>query len=147
MMSSDTRRLSPQPWPWRGARRVLVEHPDREAGLALASALRGAGYAVAVCPGPESPDPCPLAGDEGCAAAHDADAVFFSLGLGSPAAREVLRALTTSLEDAPILVAATRDEADEWRELVRGCTVVSPSVPPYQLVRLVDAALAGGEGV
>jgi hypothetical protein len=145
-MRSHGETLSPQPWPWSGHPRVLVEHPDRATGLALATALRQRGYTVAVCPGPESSEPCPLAGHEGCAVAHDADAVFFSLGLGSPATREILQALKTSFPSTPIFVEATPGEVIEWEELVRGCTLVPPSVVPDQLVLLVDEALASGVG-
>jgi hypothetical protein len=145
-MRSDAETLSPQPWPWSGHPRVLVEHPDRATSLAFATALRQAGYTVAVCPGPESQEPCPLAGHEGCAIAHDADAVFFSLGLGSPPAREILQALKTSFPATPILVEATPGEAAEWQELVRGCRLVPPSVIPDQLVLLVGEALASPVG-
>ena len=145
-MRAADRTLTPQPWPWSGRARVLVEHADEAAGLAFASALRRAGYAVAVCPGPESPDLCPLAGHEGCAIAHDADAVFFSLGLGGPATREILQALKTSFPNTPIVVEATAREAGEWRELVEGCELVPPSVTPDQLVTLVGDALTSRVG-
>jgi len=145
-MKSATGRLIPQPWPWSGRARVLVEHADEARGLALASALRGAGYAVAVCPGPESPEPCPLAGHEGCAIAHDADAVFFSLGLGSPATRDILQALKASFPVTPILVEATVDETAEWQDLLRGCDLVPPFVTPDQIVTLVGEALASRVG-
>jgi 4-carboxymuconolactone decarboxylase len=56
--------LKPQPWRW-GHPRVLVEHPDEAAGLEISSALRFAGYAVAVCPGPPGRGQCPLTGPEG----------------------------------------------------------------------------------
>ncbi|HEU4529038.1 MAG TPA: hypothetical protein VFT80_14055 [Actinomycetota bacterium] len=139
---TDSGTLSPQPWPWRGRARVLVEHADPSAGLAFTSALRQAGYAVAVCPGPESSQRCPLAGEEGCAIAHDADAVFFALGFGTAAARQVLLSLKTSFPATPIFVEATARESAEWPELAAGCAVVAPAVAPDRLVALVGGALA-----
>lgn len=140
-MRSQPRALSPQPWPWSGRARILVEHADEAAGLALASSLRHAGYAVAVCPGPESPDRCPLAGLHGCAIAHDADVVFFGLGLDSAATRDVLRALRASFPDTPVIAAVDESWRDEWTELLHNCHVVAPPVAPEELVTIVDRAL------
>ena len=53
--------INPQTWRWSHPR-VLVEDPDEKAGLAIASGLRFAGYAVAVCPGPRGHGQCPLTG-------------------------------------------------------------------------------------
>ena len=83
---------------------MLVEHPDEATGLAIASGLRFAGYAVAVCPGPRGHGQCPLTGPAGCAPAHDADLVVCSLGYEHEAAREVLRELRTRYPDMPLLV-------------------------------------------
>src|SRR5271165_3997926 len=91
---AESRSINPQPWRWDHPR-VLVEHPDEEAGLAIASGLRFAGYAVAVCPGPRGHQKCPLTGPAGCAPAHDADVVVCSLGYEQDAAREILRELRT----------------------------------------------------
>ena len=96
-MPSNATKSSPQPWPWVGQPRVLIEHPDESAGLALASILRQAGYAVAVCPGPEQSEHCPLTGPEGCAVAHGADVVVSSLGLERPEARRGARGAPAAL--------------------------------------------------
>ena len=141
-MRSRATRVSPQPWPWVGQPRILIEHRDESAGLALASILRQAGYAVAVCPGPEQSERCPLAGPEGCAIAHGADVVVSSLGLERPEAREVLQALRARRPNTSLIVEVAAGEETEWQGLLEGCDVVVSPVLPEQLVAVVRGALA-----
>lgn len=141
-MRSRSIRVNPQPWPWVGQPRVLIEHPDETAGLALASILRRAGYAVAVCPGPEREEHCPLTGPEGCAVAHGADVVVSSLGIGRPEAREVLRALRLRRPGTPLIVEVPPGENAEWQDVLEGCDLLPSPVVPEQLVASVQAALA-----
>ena len=141
-MRSPATRLSPQPWPWVGQPRVLIEHPDESAGLALASILRRAGYAVAVCPGPEQSEHCPLTGPEGCAVAHGADVVVSSLGLERLEAREVLQALRLRRPETPLVVEVPPGDNADWRDLLEGCDLIVSPVVPEQLVTCVRAALA-----
>ena len=139
--------LSPQPWPWLGHPRVLIEQPDEARGMRLAEGLRQAGYAVAVCPGPARSERCPLAGDEGCEAAHGADVVVAGLGLGTPQSREVLEALRARCAGIPLIVEVGPAEQDAWPELLRGCDVVVSPVTSDELVAAVRGALATrGEG-
>jgi DNA-binding response OmpR family regulator len=140
-MRSRATRLSPQPWPWPRPR-VLIEHPDEEAGLTLASILRQAGYAVAVCPGPEQSERCPLAGPEGCAVAHGADVVVSSLGLERPEAREVLQALRTRCPETALVVEVAPGQEAELQNLVPECDLIVSPVVPEQLVACVRGALA-----
>ncbi|HUJ56554.1 MAG TPA: hypothetical protein VLW49_11270 [Gaiellaceae bacterium] len=137
--------LRPQTWEWPGPR-VLLEHPAREDTHARVDALRRAGYAVAVCPGPTAADRCPLAGDEGCAAAHDADVVVSSLGLETDEAREALAALRARLPRLPVLVEAGAAAASRWPQLVRERDRLEPGVEPSELVERVDAALEEARG-
>jgi DNA-binding response OmpR family regulator len=141
-MRSRATRLSPQPWPWVGQPRVLIEHADESAGLALASILRQAGYAVAVCPGPEQAEHCPLTGPEGCAVAHGADVVVSSLGVERPEAREVLQALRMQRPGTPLIVEVPPGDNAEWQDLLEGCDVIASPVQPDELVASVRAALA-----
>lgn len=141
-MRSRATRLSPQPWPWVGDSRVLIEHTDESAGFALASILRQAGYAVAVCPGPEQSEHCPLTGPEGCAVAHGADVVVSSLGLERSEAREVLQALRRRRPETPLIVEVPPGDQAEWQELLEGCDLIVSPVVPEQLVACVRAALA-----
>lgn len=130
--------LSPQPWRWSHPR-VLVEYPDEAGGLAIASALRFAGYAVSVCPGPPGRGQCPLTGPEGCAPAHDADLVVCGLGYEREAAREVLRALRTRCPDVPLLVEVATDLDDELRALLKGCHELPAPATPEQIVDAVQS--------
>lgn len=112
--------LSPQPWPWPGPR-VLIENSDRDAALASASALRLAGYAVALCPGPLPSRRCPLVTGDDCALVRGADAIVSSLGLEQPEGRDVLEALKARAPKTPLVVG-------------------TPSVQPERLVQAVRAA-------
>ncbi len=118
---------------------MLVEHPDEATGLAIASGLRFAGYAVAVCPGPHGRGQCPLIGPEGCAPAHDADLVVCSLGYEHEAAREVLRELRTRYPDTPLLVEAPSDIDAGLRELLDGCHQLPAPATPEQIVAAVQS--------
>ena len=135
-------RLSPQPWPWSGHPRVLIEHAEESVGMSLAAGLRQAGYAVAVCPGPAQSERCPLAGDEGCEAAHGADVIVSSLGLGTPQSREVFEALRARCAGTPLIVEVAPGEKEEWSDLLQGCEVVVSPVAPDELVAAVRGVLA-----
>ncbi len=140
-MRSRPTRLSPQPWSWPGPR-VLIEHPDEAVGLTYASVLRQAGYAVAVCPGPEQSEICPLAGPEECAVAHGADVVVSSLGVERPEAREVLEALRRRCPDTALVVEVAPGQEAEWHDLLRECELVVSPVAPEELLDRVREALA-----
>jgi hypothetical protein len=130
--------MNPQPWRWSHPR-VLVEHPDEATGLAIASGLRFAGYAVAVCPGPRGHGQCPLTGPAGCAPAHDADLVVCSLGYEREAAREVLRELRTRYPDMPLLVEVPSDVDADLGELLDGCHRLPAQATPEQVVAAVQS--------
>jgi DNA-binding NarL/FixJ family response regulator len=117
---------------------VLVEHPDETAGLDISSALRFAGYAVAVCPGPRGRGQCPLVGPEGCAPAHDADLVVCCLGYEHEAAREVLRELRMRYPGIPLVVEAPSDADADVRELLDGCEQLPAPATPEQIVASVQ---------
>jgi DNA-binding NarL/FixJ family response regulator len=120
---------------------VLVESADASAGMELTSALRKAGYGVAVCPGPMEKERCPLTGPEGCAIAHGADVVVSSLGLEQAEAREVLQALRARCPDVPLVVEISPGQDQEWPDLLRGCELVRSPVAPEELVSAVRRAL------
>jgi len=71
--------IQPSPWDWPGPR-VLLEQPFDGETQARVDALRRAGYAVSLCPGPERGDLCPLACGDGCRTAEDADVIVSALG-------------------------------------------------------------------
>lgn len=118
---------------------MLVEHPDEAAGLAIASGLRFAGYAVAICPGPGGHARCPLTGPAGCAPAHDADVVVCSLGYEHEEAREVLRELRMRYPDTPLLVEVPSDLDPDLRELSDGCQRLPAPATPEQVVAAVQS--------
>ena len=139
-MEDEHASLSPQPWDWPRPR-VLLELPEREDREAYADALRRAGYSIAVCPGPAAAGHCPLAGDEGCAAAHGADVVVSALGLDRPEGREPLVALRARLPHLPVLVEADAEAPARWPELVREDERLEPGTAPTELVERVGKAL------
>ena len=120
---------------------MLIEHPDEAAGLAIASGMRFAGYAVAVCAGPAGRGRCPLVGPAGCAPAHDADLVVCCLGYERGAAREVLRALRTRYPRMPLVVEVPPDIDADLRELLDGTRQVAAPATPEQIVAAVASLL------
>ena len=128
---------NPQPWRWNHPR-VLVEHPDEQAGLAIASGLRFTGYAVAICPGPRGHGKCPLTGPAGCAPAHEADVVVCSLGYENGQAREILRELRMRYPGTPLLVDAPSEPDAELSQLLEGCHLLPAAATPEQIVAAVQ---------
>jgi hypothetical protein len=137
--------LQPQPWDWPRPR-VLLELPYRAETRERIDALRRAGYSIAVCPGPTAAGRCPLAGDEGCAAAHGADIVVSGLGLETPEGREPLFALRERMPHLPVLVEAEAEATSRWPELVREDERLEPGVDPAELVERVRRALKAAPG-
>jgi hypothetical protein len=139
-MAQRTVVLRPQPWDWPGPR-VLLEQPYGADTNGRVDTLRRAGFAVSVCPGPTAEDRCPLAGDEGCAAAHGADIVVSSLALETAEAREALAALHTRLPRLPVLVEAEATAAARWPELVSTDDLLEPGIGADALLDRVRSAL------
>ncbi len=129
--------INPQTWRWSHPR-VLVEDPDEKAGLAIASGLRFAGYAVAVCPGPRAHGQCPLTGPAGCAPAHDADIVVCNLGYERGVAREVLRELRRRYPSTPLLVVVPPEVDADLQELLDGCHQLPAGATREQVVAAVQ---------
>jgi hypothetical protein len=129
--------LKPQPWRWNHPR-VLVEHPDETLGMEIASGLRYAGYAVAICPGPRGHARCPLTGPAGCAPAHDADLIVCSLGLEHESAREILGEMRARYPETPLLVEVPPQPEAELLSLLEGCHLMSAPVTPEQVVLAVQ---------
>jgi hypothetical protein len=132
--------INPQTWRWSHPR-VLVEDPDEQAGLAIASGVRLAGYAVAVCPGPRGHGQCPLTGPAGCAPAHAADLVVCNLGYEHEVAREVLRELHARYPSTPLLVVVPQEIDGDLRKVLDGCHQLPPGATPEQVVAAVQSIL------
>lgn len=118
------KRIDPSPWPWPDRPRVLLENPDREAALAAVDVLRHAGYAVAVCPGPDETAECPVSCDEGCALVEGADVVVTTLGSDHEPGREVPAALRRRYPGRRLVVESRPGDLTGERLLaaVRGAT-------------------------
>lgn len=85
------------------SRRVLVEHTDAEAGVAIARALHDAGYAVATCAGPRLGEPCPELEDRRCPLALRAGAIVSDLR-EHPDGRRIAACLRGRYPETPLLV-------------------------------------------
>ena len=137
--------LGMQRWPWKGPR-VLIEDPDSARGLATATVLRRAGYAVALCPGPsefrDPPERCSLLDSEDCLIVEGADAVVFRLGLDRTEGRRVLSALRLRRPGTPLVVEVPGLEVDRYRAELGGCELVCSAASPEELVGAVDRAVA-----
>ena len=99
---------------------------------------------MAVCPGPEQSERCPLTGPEGCAVAQGADVVVSSLGLERPEAREVLQTVRMRRPATPLIVEVPEGDQPGWQNLLEGCDLIVSPVVPERLVACVRAALAKG---
>lgn len=119
---------------------MLIEHADEAAGLAIASRLRLAGYAVALCSGPHERGECPLTGDDDCAAARDADLVISCLGYEREAAREVVQALRTRCPGVP-LVLEVPEGTDPGLGSRDGCRLLTAPADPDGVAYAVHAIL------
>lgn len=133
------------PWPFTQRPRVLIEHPDPDEGLELATALRRAGCTVAICRGPDAagdpPTRCPLHNLQPCVVVEGADVVVTLLGFGREDARGVLRGLRVRYGETPLVVAATVADTLELEDELQGCTVVPEDPALDQVVAAVLRAL------
>lgn len=134
-----------KPWPFAQRPRVLIEHPDPDSGLELATALRRAGCTVAICQGPdagaEPPTRCPLHQLEPCVVVEGADIVVTALDLDRDEGRAVLHGLRIRYPNTPLVVEATVGNEFELGDELEGCTVVPQKAKPDRVVAAVIGAL------
>jgi CheY-like chemotaxis protein len=139
------RTLDLKPWPFAERPRVLIEHPDPDARLEIAVALRDAGCTVAMCTGPESEGSpatrCPVHKLEPCAIVDGADVVLTGLAFDEDDGRNVLQGLRARYPSTPLVVEATVIDALELKDLLEGCTVIPQDAEPSHVVNAVLAAL------
>ena len=128
-------------WPYAERPRVLIEHPDPDDALELATAIRRAGCAVGLCRGPDAAaDPatrCPLHRLEPCVAVAGADVVVTALDLDAADGFEVITGLRRRYPRKPLVVLATVAQTLELGELLEGCTVLPVDADPGRLVEAV----------
>jgi hypothetical protein len=129
------------PWSFTQRPRVLIEHPDPDRGLELATALRRAGCTVAICRGPDAqgspPTRCPLHDLQPCVIVEGADVVVTQLGFGREDARGVLCGLRTRYSHTPLVVAADVADVLELENELHGCTVIREDAAPAEVVAAV----------
>lgn len=138
-----------RPWPYPKGPRVLIEHPDPDKALELATAIRNAGCAVGICRGPQPtgdpPSRCPLHRLEPCVAVEGADLVVTVLDLAEAEGREVIRGLRTRYPSTPLVVAATVAQTLDLGEALDGCMVVQVDAPADEVAATVLAGLADSQ--
>ncbi|MFA5786341.1 MAG: PAS domain-containing sensor histidine kinase [Actinomycetota bacterium] len=132
-------------WPerTRGARVLMVNRSAADQAL-HGAALRGAGYDLGVCDGPESQagtHRCPLVDGGLCLLAEGADVIVLNVGLSGDENREVLREYREGFPDTPVVVEAS-DPGGLEEELGEGCVLAPSSLAPETLIALVDEALS-----
>ena len=123
---------------------VLFESPDGAEAHAAWKVLRGNGYRMTWCPGPQggfSPR-CALSAAGHCRLVDEADAVVSSLDLRDPQCEEVVRALDAQASETPVVVVAPRGSAARWAEEVPDCEVVGGPLSTKVLVRALSVARA-----
>lgn len=135
------------PWAYSDRPRVLIEHPDPDEALELATAIRAVGCAVGICRGPDATahpaTRCPLHRLEPCAAVEGADAVVTALDLESEDGREVLRGLRTRYAGTPVLVQATVAGTLALGEELEGCVVLPVDAEPTRVAAAVRDLVPG----
>jgi hypothetical protein len=143
-MWKRSRTIELQPWPYPERPRVLIEHPDPDDALELATAIRRAGCTVGICRGPDrTADPstrCPLHRLEPCIAVEGADVVVTGLDLEEHDNVAIVRGLRTRYRGIPLVILATVGQTLELGEIVEGCTVLPVDAAPD----LVTAAVLDG---
>ena len=104
------RLIDPAPWPYPERPRVLIEDPDSARALETATALRAAGYGVAICPGPDEDSRCPVAGTHTCALVDGADAIVSNFG-SNGRGWEIVDGLRRSRPRTPVVLNVERERA------------------------------------
>jgi DNA-binding NarL/FixJ family response regulator len=134
-----------EPWPYPDRPRVLIEHPDPDEALELASAIRQAGCTVGICRGPDAAaDPatrCPLHRLEPCVAVEGADVVVTALDFASPNGLEVVRGLRTRYPDTQAIVLATIGQTLELGDILHDCTVLPVDTEPAHVAAAVRSLI------
>jgi L-amino acid N-acyltransferase YncA len=125
--------------------RVLVEHGGGR--WPAAAEARRAGMHVFSCPGPRgglaSPR-CPAIAGETCPLAADADAIVLARPTADAVTRALVDAHTRLHPDVPLFVQLSDPRADV-STLPPGARVIPASLPPSEVVRLLEAPFVRAE--
>jgi hypothetical protein len=122
--------------------RVLIEATDFAKRDALANFLKGRGYSVRTCGGPEATDDrCPLVELDFCDAVARADVVVHSMRPHDPRNREVLKKILSRYPDTPVVVEAPQPLVESQPDDYAECSVVFQPVTRTTLLDVVEAVL------
>jgi hypothetical protein len=126
-----------------GRTRVVIEDADGAGRWAAERCLKGVGYAVVSCGGPDllARRRCPLEEDVDCPAIADADVVVSTLRLGDRRERAVIAGIRARYPDTPLVIQATPMAAHRHRDLLAGCHVLT-TFTGTALRHAVDEVLA-----
>jgi hypothetical protein len=103
---------------------VLLDVVPGEAGEFDRAILERLGHPVNVCHGPTVQARCPLLGGQGCSWFEQAHGIVFKLDLGRSEHRAVLRRYQKlARSDLPIRVLVTPEQAEDYRDLLRGVEI------------------------
>lgn len=103
---------------------ILVDIPGGE--TTDVAFLENLGHTVIVCHGPKPQTLCPILSGAGCPLAESAHGVVFLLDLDRPQHRAILQKYKQVLrDDVPIRVRVTFEQAEQYRDLLKGIQVWS----------------------
>ena len=126
--------------------RVMIEETDFAKQAALASILRGCGYSVLTCDGPDAKDhQCSLVELGHCDGVAQADVVVHSMRPNDPRNRAVLQEILTRHAEIPVIVEAPRPYVESRPEDFEGCTVVFQPMTRQVLIDAVESVLGNRE--
>lgn len=101
---------------------ILVDIPTGE--TTDTEFLEALGHPVVVCHGPDPKVLCPILSGDGCPLAENAHGIVFLLDLERPQHRAILRKYKEVLpDDVPIVVRVDLEQAQRYRELLKGIQV------------------------
>ena len=124
--------------------RAVVVSWDVWLAARQADVLRGAGYSVEVCGGPQQ-EPCPVLGDLPCPLVDRADVLVYDAWVagGSDAGRRLIAEVRTTYPDLPIVLTSVDPRLD-WvaTEGPSRVTPLAADASEADLLAAVEAALA-----
>ncbi|HJW21138.1 MAG TPA: hypothetical protein VJ506_01785 [Candidatus Limnocylindrales bacterium] len=124
--------------------RAVVVSWDVWLAARQADALRGAGYSVEVCGGPQQ-EPCPVLGDLPCPLVDRADVLVYDAWVagGSDAGRRLIAEVRATYPDLPIVLTSVDPRLD-WvaTEGPSRVTPLAADASAADLLAAVEAALA-----
>jgi hypothetical protein len=126
----------------RSMTRAVVVDIDAARAARRAEALRGAGYVVELCGGPQH-DPCPVLGNLPCPLADRADVLIYDAWVaGADNGRDLIAEVRETYPDLPVVLTSV-EPALEWVEAdgPHRVTALTGDPSAAQLLAAVETAL------